>query len=70
MWVESIPGQAEGPQGLAPQLPLLPYRPQTECSGVLRGHGIWPLQRALHPSHLSGKQVSVKGNPDAPHFLL
>lgn len=42
------------------ELILLPPRPQTECAGVLRGHGVWPLQRALHPARLSGEQVSAE----------
>lgn len=42
------------------ELILLLRRPQTECPGVLRGHGVWPLQRALHPACLSGEQVSAK----------
>lgn len=29
-----------------------PCRPQAERTRMLRGHGVWSLQRALYPSHL------------------
>lgn len=51
------------------QLMLLPRRPQTECTGVLRGHGVWPLQRALHPSCLSGEPVSARQEGPGAHGL-
>lgn len=62
-------GRSGGPK-LKLHLLLWSPRHQTECSGVLRGHGVWPLQRALHSPHLPGKQVSTKWNPEAPHFCF
>lgn len=66
-WGGSIPGWRS--QGAGDTLMLLPHRPQTECIGVLRGHGIRPLQRALHPSCLSGEQVSAKQEGPGAHRL-
>lgn len=55
------------PRELETRLILLPHRPQTECAGVLRGHGVRPLQRALHPSCLSGEQVSAEREGPGAH---